>query len=143
MNKTAIKNFAVWARKRMMEDVRTRLLFLGITEKEIKEPLPSSTKDILYFDTGSQEPVAVSGAQVFDRKKLAERLEQEAKSSSYERAYQNLVENTAYVWFNRLVAIRFMEVNEYLSDGLRMLSSVEAGKSDPDIVSTPFDSDRE
>lgn len=71
------------------------------------------------------------------------KLEQHAKESGYQIAYDSLIENTASEWFNRLIAIRYMEVNDYFSDGLRMLSSVQEGKQDPDIVSRPFGSDLE
>lgn len=143
MNKTAIKNFAIWARKKLMSDIRTRLGFVGITEKGIAAPLESSTKDIQYFESAGKEPLSISGADISARRKLAEQLEQEARQGVYKTAYESLVENTASAWFNRLIAIRFMEINGYLSDGIRMLSSVEAGKQDPDIVTSPFDSDLE
>ena len=141
MNKTAIRNFAVWARVKLMSDVRTRLGFIGITEDGIADPLSSSTKDIQYFDTGAAEPFSITGTDISSRRKLVDQLERDAKQGNYKTAYESLVEYTASAWFNRLIAIRFMEVNEYLSDGIRMLSSVDAGKQDPDIVSTPFDSD--
>lgn len=143
MNKAAIKRFAVWARTKLMADIRTRLGFVGITEDEVKAPLPSSTKEIQYFQGAGTEPVSVKGKNILARKDLAEKLQKDAKRSDYKTAYESLVETTASAWFNRLVAIRFMEVNDYLSDGIRMLSSAEAGKTDPDIVTAPFDSDLE
>lgn len=143
MNKAAIKRFAVWARTKLMADIRTRLGFVGITEDEVKTPLPSSTKEIQYFQGAGTEPVSVKGKNILARKDLAEKLQKDAKRSDYKTAYENLVETTASAWFNRLIAIRFMEVNDYLSDGIRMLSSAEAGKTDPDIVTAPFDSDLE
>ena len=48
MNKTAIKNFAIWAREKLMSDIRTRLGFVGITEQGVAAPLDSSTKEIQY-----------------------------------------------------------------------------------------------
>jgi hypothetical protein len=48
------------------------------------------------------------------------------------------MEETAYTWFNRLIAVRFMEVNDYLPGRVRTLSS-ESGKIEPDLVTTPFD----
>lgn len=143
MNKAAIKRFAVWARTKLMADIRTRLGFVGITEDEVKVPLPSSTKEIQYFQGAGTEPVSVKGKNILARKDLAEKLQKDARRSDYKTAYENLVETTASAWFNRLIAIRFMEVNDYLSDGIRMLSSAEAGKTDPDIVTAPFDSDLE
>ena len=50
------------------------------------------------------------------------------------------MEEVAYSWFNRLVAVRFMEVNDYLPSHLRVLSS-DSGKLEPDLVTRPFDAD--
>ena len=52
-----------------------------------------------------------------------------------------MIEETAYTWFNRLIAIRFMEVNDYLPSGVRVLSSETEGKNEPDMVTNPFDTD--
>ena len=139
MNKTAIKNFAIWARVKLMSDVKTRLGFVGITENGVAKPLSSSTKEIQYFESTGAEPLSITGSDIGSRKRLAEQLEQEAKRGNYKTAFETLVENTASAWFNRLIAIRFMEVNGYISDGIRMLSSTEKGKQDPDIVTTPFE----
>lgn len=54
-----------------------------------------------------------------------------------------VVEEVAYTWFNRLIAIRFMEVNDYLPSGVRVLSSENKAKNEPDLVTTPFDTDLE
>jgi len=51
-----------------------------------------------------------------------------------------VIEEVAYTWFNRLIAIRFMEVNDYLPSHIRVLSS-ESGKLEPDLVTTPFDAE--
>ncbi len=143
MDKTAIKNFAIWARNKLKSDIKVRSGFMGITESGIASPLPASTSDIQYFDVASSEPVKLQGREIEMRKRIVSKLEQHAKESGYQTAYDSLIENMASEWFNRLIAIRYMEVNDYFSDGLRMLSSVQTGKQDPDIVSRPFDSDLE
>lgn len=143
MDKTAIKNFAIWARNKLKEDIKVRAGFMGITESGIAEPLPASTSEIQYFDVQSSEPVKIQGNEIQIRRRIVSKLEQHAKESGYQTAYDSLIENTASEWFNRLIAIRYMEVNDYSSDGLRMLSSVQEGKQDPDIVTRPFDSDLE
>ncbi|MDO4647205.1 MAG: BREX-1 system adenine-specific DNA-methyltransferase PglX [Eubacteriales bacterium] len=143
MDKTAIKNFAIWARNKLKSEIKVRAGFMGITESGIASPLPASTSDIQYFDVASSEPVKLQGREIEMRKRIVSKLEQHAKESGYQTAYDSLIENMASEWFNRLIAIRYMEVNDYFSDGLRMLSSVQAGKQDPDIVSRPFDSDIE
>jgi hypothetical protein len=59
--------------------------------------------------------------------------------SDYQVAYHSVIEEVAYTWFNRLIAVRFMEVNDYLPSHIRVLSSDNAAKLEPDIVTTPFD----
>ena len=143
MDKTAIKNFVIWGRNKLKSDIKVRAGFMGITESGIASPLPASTSDIQYFDVASSEPVKLQGREIEMRRRIVSKLEQHAKESGYQIAYDSLIENTASEWFNRLIAIRYMEVNDYFSDGLRMLSSVQEGKQDPDIVSRPFGSDLE
>lgn len=128
MDKTAIKNFAIWARNKLKSDIKVRAGFMGITESGIASPLPASTSDIQYFDVASSEPVKLQGREIEMRRRIVSKLEQHAKESGYQIAYDSLIENTASEWFNRLIAIRYMEVNDYFSDGLRMLSSVQEGK---------------
>lgn len=140
MNKTAIKNFAVWARKKLIADIRYRAGLLGITEKGIQEALPQSGGGVEFYDIGMTKPYAVSGAAVKQRASLAEAIRKKERESDYKTAYQFIVEEVAYTWFNRLIAVRFMEVNDYLSSHLRVLSS-ESGKAEPDLVTRPFDSD--
>ena len=139
MDKTAIKNFAVWARVKLMEDIRTRLGLLGITEDGISDPLPASTNEVKYFDIGADHPVSIKGKAIHQREQLSEEIRKAGKESNYQSAYRNFIESSAYDWFNRLIAIRYMEVNEYAPLNVRLLSSVEPGKQDPDLVSTPFD----
>lgn len=139
MDKSVIKNFAVWARVKLMEDIRTRLGLLGITEDGIASPLPASTGEVKYFDIGADHPVSIKGVAIRQRGQIADQIRKAGKESNYKLAFQNFVESAAYDWFNRLVAIRYMEVNEYAPLDVRLLSSVEAGKQDPDLVSSPFD----
>lgn len=140
MNKTAIKNFAVWARKKLIADICYRAQLLGITEEGIKDPLPQSTGSVQFFDIGTAQPYAIGGAAISQRAHLADAIRQKAQESDYKTAYQSIVEEVAYSWFNRLVAVRFMEVNDYLPSHLRVLSS-DSGKLEPDLVTRPFDAD--
>lgn len=142
MNKTAIRNFATWARVTLQENMRQRAGLLGITPTAILEPLPASTSEIQYFDMGTATPLTVAGTAVRTRKKLTERLLQD-RERDYGTAYQDLIETMASTWFNRLIAIRYMEVNDYFPDHMRVLSSDVLDKVDPDLVSTPFESDLE
>lgn len=140
MNKTAIKNFAIWARNKLIADIQYRAGLMGITADGIKDPLPQSTGTMEFYDIGTSEPYAISGDAIPQRKKLAEVIRRKEKDSNYATAYKYILEEVAYTWFNRLIAIRFMEVNDYLPSRIRVLSS-ESGKIEPDLVTTPFDAE--
>lgn len=139
MDKTAIKKFAIWARNKLIADSIYRARLLGITDKGIQAPLPQSTKDAQFFDIGLKEPSAITGDAITQRKNLVAVILEKAKESTYPEAFSHIMEETAYTWFNRLIAIRFMEVNDYLS--ARVLSSKTSEKIEPDLVTSPFDLD--
>ena len=143
MNKTAIKNFAIWARNKLITDITYKAGLLGISEKGIKSPLPQSTNGVQFFDIGTKEPYSISGIEIRQREALAKVIRDKEKQSDYATAYKSVVEEVAYTWFNRLIAIRFMEVNDYLPSHIRVLSSESAGKDEPDLVTNPFDTDLE
>ncbi|MEQ3215288.1 BREX-1 system adenine-specific DNA-methyltransferase PglX [Hominifimenecus microfluidus] len=140
MNKTAIKNFAIWARNKLIADVSYDARLIGITEDGIAKPLPQSFGGTQFFDIGTAEPYSISGEAVRQRNKLVEVIQQKEQDTDYKTAYQYVIEEVAYTWFNRLIAIRFMEVNDYLPSHIRVLSS-ESGKLEPDLVTTPFDAE--
>ena len=140
MNKTAIKNFAIWARNKLIADIQYRAGLMGITAEGIKNALPQSTPNMEFYDIGTAEPYSITGEAIQQRKKLVEILRQKEKDSDYATAYKYILEEVAYTWFNRLIAIRFMEVNDYLPSHIRVLSS-ETGKVEPDLVTTPFDTE--
>lgn len=142
MNKTAIKNFAIWARNKLISDINYRAGLLGITADGIRSALPQSTGQTQFYDIGTAEPYAITGEQIYQRQHLVDLLRQKEKESDYKTAYKYVLEEVAYTWFNRLIAVRFMEVNDYLPSHIRVLSS-ESGKMEPDLVTTPFDADLE
>jgi len=120
MDKTAIKNFAVWARKKLIEDIKQKAYEIGITEKEIKEPEVSTSDTMIIGDR------SLNKIEIAQRKSLVSIIK--------EKGFNNVIEEVAYTWFNRFIALRFMEVNEYLPTGVRVLSSIEPGKKEPDII---------
>lgn len=138
MNKTAIKNFAIWARNKLITDIQYRAGLMGITKDGVKDPLPQSTATVEFYDIGTPTPYSITGEAIPQRKKLAEVIRRKERESDYPTAYKYILEEVAYTWFNRLIAIRFMEVNDYLPSHIRVLSS-ESGKIEPDLVTTPFD----
>ncbi|MBO5318823.1 MAG: BREX-1 system adenine-specific DNA-methyltransferase PglX [Ruminococcus sp.] len=142
MNKTAIKNYAVWARQKLISDITYKAGMLGITNNGIAEKLPQSTNDVYFFDIGTKNYSEVSGKEIKQREAFIKAIkEREYSLKSYSAAFDNVVEEVAYTWFNRLIAIRFMEVNNYLPSGIRVLSSENAAKIEPDFVTSPFDTD--
>ena len=144
MNKTAIKNFAVWARQKLISDITYKAGILGITEDGIADKLPHSTSDLEFYDIGTKDYAEVSGKEIKQRNALVNAIRKKEKDNGdYKSAFGYVVEEVAYTWFNRLIAIRFMEVNDYLPSGVRVLSSENKAKKEPDLVTTPFDTDLE
>ena len=138
MNKTAIKNFAIWARNKLIADISYRAGLMGITADGIHTALPQSTGQTEFYDIGTAEPYAITGEAIRQRKHLVELIQRKEKDTDYKTAYKYIIEEVAYTWFNRLIAVRFMEVNDYLPSHIRVLSS-DTGKMEPDLVTTPFD----
>lgn len=137
MNKKAIKTFAIGARRKLIDEVTIKAKRLGINE--------SGIENAKQIDSNLQEIVSsgmrIQGKEIGQRNKLIDELTQRASVSSHSEAFQELIEEVAYTWFNRLIAIRFMEVNDYLPDTYRVLSSETSGKIEPDIITDLYDSD--
>lgn len=144
MNKTAIKNFATWARRKLIEDITYKANLLGISEKGIEDELPQSTSDLKLYNVGMKDPATISGKDIKKRESLVEAIKAKEQSfDDYKKGFEAVIDEVAYTWFNRLIAIRFMEANDYLPSGVRALSSESEGKREPDLVTNPFDSDLE
>lgn len=144
MNKTAIRKFAEWAREKLIEDIKYKAGIVGITENGIAEKLPQSTRDTYFYDVGTKDYTKISGVEIKQRDALVKAIQTRERSyKNYQEALENVIEEVAYTWFNRLIAIRFMEVNDYLPSGVRVLSSENKAKKEPDLVTTPFDTDLE
>ena len=138
MDKNAIKKFAVWARRKLLEDIKYQASLLGITEKGIGKALPQSTMAEEYYDIGTKNPYVIQGKQIAQRQSLVNAINGKAQDADYQTAYNIIIEEVAYTWFNRLIAVRFMEVNDYLPCKIRVLSAAD-GRQEPDIVQNPFD----
>ena len=142
MDKTSIKNFAIWARNKLIADIGYKASLMGINEDGISEALSQSTISTEFYDIGTDNPYAISTNQIKQRKRLVEVIRKKEADTDYKTAYKYIIEEVAYTWFNRLIAIRFMEVNDYLPSRMRVLSSV-SGKHEPDIVTNPFEAELE
>lgn len=125
MNKNAIKKFAIEARKKLIASASDRAGMLGITPEGCSEPV-SKGADFEIYKTIAGTEITLSKSQCEQRRKLKEQVES--------RGFEAVVEEVAYTWFNRICAIRFMEVNDYLPTRVRVLSSEKEGKNEPDIV---------
>lgn len=130
MNKTKLKDFAIYSRNKLIEDVKLNLSKLGIKENgEIEEPV-SELVNLISFKSGEK----IYNEDVKKYRRLVEEIEKRAKETDKKIAYETLVEEVAYTWFNRIIAIRFMEVNRYMPDKMRILSSGIEGVKEPEFV---------
>ena len=104
MDKNAIKKFAVWARKELIERVSKKALAYGITEHEVYNP-----------DADSVNGLVLTAAQKKERKALTEQI--------FAKGYKQVMEEVGYTWFNRFCALRFMEVNGFLPSLVRVFTN--------------------
>ena len=132
MNKNAIKKFAIEARKKLIDSVTDKAGMLGITEKSCSEPITKGP-DFEVYQTVAGTEVTLNKRQCEQRRRLVSQIET--------RGFEAVVEEVAYTWFNRICAIRFMEVNDYLPSRVRVLSSEKEGKMEPDLVTQAPDVD--
>lgn len=132
MNKNAIKKFAIEARKKLIDSVTDKVGMLGITEKSCSEPITKGA-DFEVYQTVAGTEVTLNKRQCEQRRRLVAQIES--------RGFEAVVEEVAYTWFNRICAIRFMEVNDYLPNRVRVLSSEKEGKMEPDLVTQAPDVD--
>ena len=132
MNKNAIKKIAIEARKKLIDSVTDKAGMLGITEKSCSKPITKGP-DFEVYQTVAGTEVTLNRRQCEQRRRLVSQIES--------RGFEAVVEEVAYTWFNRICAIRFMEVNDYLPNRVRVLSSEKEGKMEPDLVTQALDVD--
>lgn len=96
MNKTAIKNFAIWARNKLIADISYKAGLIGVTKYGILSPLPQSKSDVEFYDTGTSEPYAIRKEAIQQRKSLVSLIKQKEKDSDYSTAYSSVIEEVAY-----------------------------------------------
>ena len=118
MNKTSLKLFAIEARNELMEKMRTRLDILGLTKKGI-------------------EKAKVVGREVEINGSLYPKESYNSLVRKYKQiGYEELVEESAYTWFNRLTALAFMEANEYIDEKMIFNNGL---KNEPGIIDNYYD----
>src|SRR5699024_5319017 len=120
MNKSALKRFATNARVELLERVGLQARKIGITKDKVEEASVEGS-DAIYINDRQ-----LSDIERKQRDKLIARIK--------EIGFEQVMEETAYTWFNRFVALRFMEVNDYLPTKVRVLSSETEGSTEPDMI---------
>ena len=133
MNKNAIKKFAIDARNKLIASVTDKAGMLGITPDNCSEAITKGA-DFEVYKTAAGTEVTLNKKECEQRRKLVDQI--------YARGFEAVVEEVAYTWFNRICAIRFMEVNDYMYPvRVRVLSSEKEGKNEPDVVTMAPDID--
>ena len=121
MDKKILQTYSVWAKENLEKQIKISLKTLGInSEKDIKRAKRIGDFTVIDGDANSYP------ADLY------------AKRSSIimlitEKGYLNVIEEFAYTWFNRFIALRFMEIHDFLPHGFRVLSSSNDGV-EPDIL---------
>ena len=114
MNKSKIQKFAMWARTELITQVKQRAYQYGIGEAG-------------FGDTSVE---AISGRLLTaEERTQREELIRLVKK----KGYNQVMEEVAYTWFNRFIALRFMEVNNYLPSHIRVFSDA-SGAFKPEIL---------
>ena len=133
MNKNAIKKFAIDARNKLIASVTDKAGMLGITPDNCSEAITKGA-DFEVYKTAAGTEVTLNKKQCEQRRKLVDQI--------HARGFEAVVEEVAYTWFNRICAIRFMEVNDYMYPvRVRVLSSEKERKNEPDVVTMVPDID--
>ena len=114
MNKTAIKNYAIWARVNLIEAAKQRAYQFEIT----KDNITDAGADIV-----SGKPLTKEEKE--QRRQLIDQINR--------KGFDQVMEEVAYTWFNRFIALRFMEVNGYLPTKIRVFTDSE-GNFKPEIL---------
>lgn len=114
MNKNAIQKFAIWARNELIAQVSQRAYQYGIEESG-------------FGDTSAD----AIGGRLLTVSEKSQR--QELIRQIREKGYKQVMEEVAYTWFNRFIALRFMEVNNYLPSHIRVFSD-STGAFRPEIL---------
>ena len=114
MNKNAIQKFAIWARNELIAQVSQRAYQYGIDESGFGDASADTLNGRL-----------LTAEEKFQRQELIKQIK--------EKGYQQVMEEVAYTWFNRFIALRFMEVNNYLPSHIRVFSDA-SGAFKPEIL---------
>ena len=132
MDKTAIKNYAIYARNKLIQSTKDKAATIGIYEDKVVAP-SSKGQDFEVYTSSIGTNVTLNKEEIVQRENLIKKIHNDG--------YKETIEEIAYTWFNRIIAIRFMEVNDYLPSRVRVLSSENAGQKESDLMQSPFSVD--
>ena len=127
MNKNAIQKYAIWARNELRDQITQKAYRYGITPDEKPKRGLESVNNFM-----------LSPVERKQRDQLVDLVL--SKNSNPKEAFDQMVEEVAYTWFNRLIALRFMEVNDYLPEHVRILSSPK-NEFKPEIITSALSLD--
>lgn len=116
MDRTAIRNFAIFARNKLIEDIKERATYFGVTENGISQ---------FYGHLTEEEKVA--------RHHFIEKISR-SNEEDYVTSFNDAIEDIAYIWFTRIVALRYMDANSLLPFNNQLFLSKE--EKEPKIIST-------
>ena len=125
MDKGAIERFAIASRVKMRNSVSLKMTELGANPD-----YPMKVDVVGNYVVLTDPKNGIERHLSSDEAKARDKLLQVVSTNGFD----NVVESVAYTWFNRLIAIRYMEVNNYLPSHIRVLSSITPGKKEPDLV---------
>lgn len=128
MNKTAIKNFAIWARQKLMARVAQKAYTYGVTETE----LPAQNTDAVNGRLLSNDEKNALN-ELVRQIKIHTYKEKKGKKEVEVSGFTHVIEEVAYTWFNRFIALRYMEVNNFLPQRIRVFTN-ENNEFKPEIL---------
>lgn len=132
MDKNKIKSFAIDAREQLMKSAEKQAGLCGITKENWNAAPIQKGDGFEIYKTAAGTEKKFFASDIRRRENLVLAIERQG--------FEQVIEETAYTWFNRLIAIRFMEVNHYLPTRMRVLSSETGGRT-PDLVNHFMDVD--
>ena len=116
MDRTTIRNFAIFARNKLIEDIKERATYFGVTENGISQ---------FYGHLTEEEKVA--------RHHFIEKISR-SNEEDYVTSFNDAIEDIAYIWFTRIVALRYMDANSLLPFNNQLFLSKD--EKEPKIIST-------
>lgn len=149
MNKNAIKNYAVWARTELMKKVAQKAYEYDVTESNLPDFNTNTVHDRLLSNDEKKQlnelirkikestqyhlELIKEGKKKKNKKDQSVDLTEEDYLKAKSQGFNFVVEEVAYTWFNRFIALRYMEVNNYLPQRIRVFTN-DNNEFKPDLL---------